>query len=340
MGYIYGRVLADEIRENVTRNMMPEARKVAWPRQLNDAWNTVEPFVPETYLEELRGLADGSGVKLGLLKQMHAIPEISEQMCSGYALDESITADGVDYHVRILDYSTSFGVQQYPVVLFHEPLDERGRRVGNAYLNVTWAGFDWSVGGINEHGLAIGEISGGHADEVEGERPDGQPMGVLVRRALHESATVANAEQLIEQARRNMRYVYVLSDGLTSSKVLAGPTFFRVTRPGEALEKLGPDYDPLPGFPDMVWHGANHETHIERFERKHRDLGFDDLLEHNRAVALRQNLHAWILGRRGCDPAGCEELELWLFNAVGKYDRAVDQPFVHLDLVEQFDKLR
>ena len=340
MGYAYGRVLAREIRANVTRNMMPAVRKLAWPRQLRAAWRVVEPHIPDEYHAELRGIADGSGVKLDLLQQMHVVPEISEQLCSGYALNALITDDGYDYHVRVLDYATTLGVQRHPLVVFHRPLDATGAPTGYAYANIAWSGFDWSVGGVNATGFAIGEIGGGRADLVEGERPDGEPMGVLMRRVLNRATGVLHAEALIRDARRNMRYVYVLSDSLTSSRVLSGPEFFRVTRPGETLEVLGPGYDELPGFPEMVWHGANHETHIERFTRRHEGFALDHLMEHNRAVALRKNLQAWILRRGGCDGRSCETLDLWVFNALdGKYERAVDQPPVKIDLAAHFREL-
>jgi hypothetical protein len=224
-------------------------------------------------------------------------------------------------------------------VVFQRPLDEAGRPLGHAWVNVGWAGFDWSVGGVNERGLAIGEIGGGPSDAIEGERAEGEPMGVLLRRALNESGDVLQAEATLRAATRNLRYVYVLSDAERASRVLCGPELFRVTREGEELASLGPGYEGLPGFPGLVWHGARHGTHIERFTERATGLGFDDLVEHARAVALRRNLQAWILRRGGCAAGACATLELWVFNALGADGRAVDQPPVRVDLARHFAEL-
>ena len=340
MGWVYGRVLGDEVRANVRENMMPVIRMLAWPRQLDQAWSNVAPFIPQEYTAELAGMAQSSGVKLRLLQQMHAVPEISESMCSGYAFDDRITEDGASYHIRILDYATYLNVQRNPVVVFYRPLDAAGNPQGYAYVNVAWAGFDWSVGGVNELGLALGEIGGGRADALEGERPDGEPMGVLVRRVLNQAANVPEAENLIATARRNLRYVYVMSDRREQQIILSGPNLYRVNRAGETLEKLGERYSELIGFDGIAWHGANTDTHAARFTEKSTGLGLADVFEHNKAVALEKNLHAWVLRRDGCDDRGCETLELWVANALGTYERAVDQPYVRIDLNEHFARLR
>jgi hypothetical protein len=341
MGWVYGRVLQDEVRKNVTENMMPVVRMLAWPRQLNRAFRTVEPFIADDYAAEMAGIAAGSGVALPLLKQMHAVPEISEQMCSGMAFDAGVMADGLSYHVRLLDYATYLKVQAYPLVVFYQPLDEDGNEVGNAYVNVAWAGFHWSVGGVNERGLAIGEIGGGRPDQVAGERPDGEPMGVLLRRVLNGASDVREAESIVAAARRNLRYVYVVSDAREQEIILSGPELYRVNPAGETLPKLGPRYDELPGFDGIAWHGANHETHhVARFSEKSAQLTLDDILEHNKAVALKKSLHAWVLTRGGCDGERCATLELRVANAVDTYERAVDQPYVWLDLNRHFDELR
>ena len=329
-GYAMGAVLKDDVIANV-QNMMRVADTVAWPGQLEAKWREFEAYVPREYVDELRGLADGSGVSLKLLRRMHAIPEITEQTCSGWAINNGISQDGHSYHVRILDYATYFRVQEHPLVAIHRPTDRAGNPTGNAVANIAWVGFEWSVGGVNEHGLAIGEISGGQPDEVSGERGDGEPMSALIRRTLAQAKTVDDASAIIRGARRTMRYAYVLSDWDTSAKILSGPEFFQSYDEGDAVPQLGRAYDAFPGFPQLMYHGyhgANHEKHIARFTDKHDNLTFDDIREHARAVALRKNLQLWVYDR--------EAQELWLGNAVGVKGRAVDQPLTRIPLAQHW----
>lgn len=332
MGYVYGTLLKEKIRQN-SETMMEYVYARLWPRQLENAWQQVTSFIPDAYHEELEWISRASGVKLKTLQHLHVVAEIAEQSCSGLAVTNEASADGNSYHLRILDFATYLGVQQNPVIVFHEPRDAAGNKVGNSYVNVAWAGFHWSVGGINEKGLAIGEIGAGDGDEVEGERPDGIPMGIVNREVLNKSTTIAEAEEYIENASRNLRYVYVLSDENDASKVLSGPTLFMVTRPGEYLASQGEGYDPLPGFPGIIWHGAQHEKQIRLYTEKHDEFTLEDIMAHAKAVSLRKkSLHAWIYVR--------EANELWVANGIGRTTRAVDQPYVHLDLDDYFGDVK
>ena len=73
---------------------------------LDKAWKSMEPFMGSQFVEEMQGLAQGSGLPLELLKRVHMIPAISEYSCSGVAIWGKATRNGHLYQIRNLDYTT------------------------------------------------------------------------------------------------------------------------------------------------------------------------------------------------------------------------------------------
>jgi hypothetical protein len=45
---------------------------------LDRAWLKMAPFAPQEDLQEMAGLADGSGIPLRVIHRMHAIPDLCE----------------------------------------------------------------------------------------------------------------------------------------------------------------------------------------------------------------------------------------------------------------------
>ena len=77
--------------------------------------------VPQTYLEEMKGLAEGSKIALEKIQLLNLFPEMFH--CSGIvALPES-TANGSLYHTRVLDYRVGQGLEKASVLMVVEPTD-------------------------------------------------------------------------------------------------------------------------------------------------------------------------------------------------------------------------
>ena len=72
IGHQHGQLLADDVRATVGRTLgylrsylkVPLVDRLAANWWLDRSWKQSRPHVPAAYLEELRGLADGSGVPL------------------------------------------------------------------------------------------------------------------------------------------------------------------------------------------------------------------------------------------------------------------------------------
>src|SRR5438270_596399 len=119
MGYQQGALLRDDVRENVRFLFEEKAKELKAElagiqllnpkRAIGGIAATQRKFVPERFFDELRGVADGSGLDAQDVIVANFIPELFH--CSGFALSGSATNDGTLYHGRILDCGCDWRLQ-------------------------------------------------------------------------------------------------------------------------------------------------------------------------------------------------------------------------------------
>jgi len=206
MGYAHGKLMADKVRRFVTTITMAMCIGMKIPAsKLDEAWAEMEPFVSDDIKEEMRGLADGSGIELKAIQRAHAIPDFSEFHCTFFASWGKATKNGHLIQIRALDYATEAGIQNYPAILVCKPLDK------NPFVLVGWVGFVGCVTGISGKGIALSEIGTNFGDEKE--TLAGEPFPFLLRRVLEEAATLDEAVRMVQDAKRTTSYLYCVGDG-------------------------------------------------------------------------------------------------------------------------------
>jgi len=239
MGFQHGRLLAEEVAEDVQAYLHDWAIGKAGESlsSLSKIFDSLRPFIPKDYMEEMRGLADGSGVPL---KEIHLLHAISTRFhCTGAAAFGKATADGRLYHTRSLDYSLEIGdektVQENAVVIVYQ-LNE-----GNAHAVLSFAGMIGCVSGMNEKGISIGEIGNACRDESYA----GMPMIFMLREALRTCDNLDDVIGLIRQAPRTCGYTFVVGDGKIPSACALEVSHSRIAvgLPGD------PESNPPPHFP-------------------------------------------------------------------------------------------
>ncbi|MCB1236599.1 MAG: hypothetical protein KDM91_16145, partial [Verrucomicrobiae bacterium] len=205
MGRQQGELLRDEVRSVVDRMLYGIGVGSSFSKgrwffgEIEEAQKRIEPFVSESHLREMDALADAAGLHRQEARLANFFPELFH--CSGFALLGGATGDGRLYHGRILDYIRGAGLEDNAVVIVNRP-DE-----GNAWVNVSYAGFTGSVTAMNEKHLAIGEMGG----RGEGNW-DGKPMAQLVREVMERCETLEEAVELMRRGPRTCEYYYVISD--------------------------------------------------------------------------------------------------------------------------------
>ncbi len=322
MGYQQGALLKEDIRENVRYLFEVKAKELKLEvgglnllnpkRAIQGIAAGQKKFVPGRFHEELRGVADGSGVDEKEVVAANFIPELFH--CSGFALGGSATSDGTLYHGRILDYACDWKLQEHAVLVVAEP---EGKI---PFVNVTYAGFIGSVTGMNAGRISIGEMGGRGLGHWEG-----VPMAILVRMALEEADDLDRAIAVFRDSPRTCEYYYVIADGESGKGVGMEASWdtFRVIAMGETHPRLPH------ALRDAVAlsAGDRYEELVKRIEAGHGT--FDARTARalmDRPVAMKSNLHSVLFetttGR------------FWVANASKAGAPAATQPYQSFSLPE------
>jgi dienelactone hydrolase len=240
-GLDHGKILRNEVRANV-RAFLDEwaiGRMGRTRAELKAIWDRIAPHIPAHFHEELRGLADGSGVPLADLQLLHAIP--SRYHCTGTAALPAVTRDRKVYHSRSLDYYLDIGDTVRPqtnsLLLIAVP-DE-----GIPHAVVGWAGFIGAVTGINLEGVSIGEMGSRSSDESF----DGFPMIFLVREALRTARNLQQVQDLWRKSPRTCGFNFIFCDTDETCAVECNRSTLRFFLPGDEREAVAP-HSPIPGI--------------------------------------------------------------------------------------------
>lgn len=210
MGYQHGSLRRREVRGSVKNILAFADRQLGIPglgrffarRALDQAWRRMSPHVPDRYLEELEGLADGADLSLRELQRVHALPDLTSTTCASFSAAGPATSDGRLIQIRNLDWAIQSDVQRYAALFVYHPIR------GHAFVNVGWLGFIGVISGMNEAGLSVSEVG---AESAEAGL-DGVPMPFLLRRILEESDDLRGAVEIVRVGPRTMGYNYLFSD--------------------------------------------------------------------------------------------------------------------------------
>lgn len=205
MGRAYGTLLKKEISEHLPHliRMMTDKKNQS-VEILDQIYEQAKPYIQEYFIEEMQGLADGSGLSLQDVIRANLIGE--NWHCSLFgAWGKATAADSHLYQLRCLDYETGANIQKYPVIVIYVP-DQ-----GFVFANITWAGVIGCVSGISKQCLAISEI--GDDYDKENDTFAGIPFMFLLRDVLQFDRSLDAAIERIKNAARTASLIYGIGDG-------------------------------------------------------------------------------------------------------------------------------
>jgi len=233
MGYQHGMLLREEIRKGVVPvfadpvSSMPDYQeKPSWFRFIIlkylelKVYAPIEDHTPIQYLQELKGIADGSGIDYRTIfianflsdLNMVMIPELINRKakeagvslsCSSLAVTGSATADGTLLFGRNTDYSGQGRWAANQVIIFYEP------EGGNRYVNISTAGMIKCNSAMNEKGIVIG----GHFMGFSGASIEGLSFTVLENEIMRRSGTLEEALEIVKKSKRGGGFGFVIADG-------------------------------------------------------------------------------------------------------------------------------
>jgi hypothetical protein len=320
MGYQHGALLKTQVRSNLHNLLEVKAKEHALvemgplkvtPRAAVEAIQRIlEPHVDRRYIEEMEGVARGSGTEIADVRVANFIPELFH--CSGFAVSGSATTNGEMYHGRVLDYAVDWGLQDHAVLIVAEPA---GRL---PWVNVSYAGFIGSVTGMNAEHVSVGEMGGGGLGHWEG-----RPMSLLVREALETAKSLEDAIATFRDGPRTCQYFYVIADGEANKAVgmEASWDVFTTIEPGKTHPLLPT------AVPDCVLlsAGDRYPELVKRAKERHGKLTPELALElMARPVAMKSNLHNVLFAPKS--------LDLWVAHAATDKRPAAEQPYQKFSL--------
>ena len=340
MGYEQGQLLADQVAATI-RDVQAGAGKFL-PKELRDsklisqrekddiisdllqrAWDMMARYAPKEDLEEMAGLAAGSGIPLDLIHQMHAIPDVGESSCSGMVARGSATRDGHVYQLRILDYGANFNLQRRPMITVYRPTTDNA----NQYVTIGWIGFVGAISGVNEKGVALSEM--GFGVPPGGKTLAGTPMPFLLKNVLRYADSVDEGAAIIRAARRTNSYVYFLGDRRDDPIGMITSAYRCLTHHANQGDTLVVDRETMPQFHDMVYGGHYQSKQAKLVQQMAGAIDVAAIQELAKQIAMKSNLQTVIYDLTAD--------RIWVANRQDNI-RAADRPYVEFSLGDAWNK--
>ncbi len=315
MGFQHGTLMKEEIEaaSMVLRVVGVASWDGDFQTGLRDAWKRTAPFIPEKFKQEIKGMADATGLAVEDVQDFTIFPELFH--CSGFAMWGKATADGELLHGRVLDYMREAGLDKWQLVIIEEPKD------ANAFVNVAYSGMLGSVTGMNDKQIGIGEMGGKGAEQW-----DGMPMTFLIRECLESGNTLDDVKRIMTNTPRTCEYYYVISDAKADKGrgmaygVAAVPASVQFIGPNEFNERLPrPVEDAV-----LLSAGDRYNVLVDRAQKLYGKFTPQTALDlMARGVAMESNMHDALFRPK--------TMELWVANSTIQQP-ACNRPYRRYDV--------
>ena len=208
MGRSLGELMKSETRNLATRFL--GSAQLTGPEysdaSLDKVWAATAPNISKNFRDELRGLADGSGVPLKTLQRVHVIPLVAKYSCSSLCAWGKATANGNLYLTRNLDWEMNLRAHDYPCIVLYLPAR------GIPHVNMSFAGFIGCNTGMNAAGIALAEM-GNAGDKDKPFDYTGYHFTMFFRDILYSAKTLDQALDILKQTKRIKKYHYLFGSG-------------------------------------------------------------------------------------------------------------------------------
>ncbi len=328
MGHQLGTILKEDINTTLTyflKAAQHEAPQLLSDEQLDKAWETNSPYIDNRVKEEMKGIAEGSGIDIKLFQRSHIIPLITPYSCSGVAVWGKGTANGHTLQIRNLDFTMDAGLQDHPVVVIYVPNE------GAAHVNVSFAGYIASHTGMNANHLVFGEKGESPRSEMTYDIK-GAHFSFLFRKMMYDTKTLDDILTTIKTTPLIKRYFLFFSDG---NKATQGGAKVLVSTPDEVKYHIWKDNNPEDNvapntFSNVIYQTMDNDTAAVIIKN---DLGAftpEKMIALSKAVADDHNLMDVVYD--------ATTLEMWVAYANGEGERAADRKYVHISMKEFLQK--
>lgn len=319
MGWHLGRLTQTEMQRFIPAALEGFRHKLNLTAEaLDQVWATTAAYTDDRFEQQLVGLAEGAGLPLRTLQQVHCLPLLMPYSCSSIAAWGTATEDGHLYQTRNLDWTLEAGAHEFPVLAVHFPT------TGHAHVLPTFAGVIGANCGLSAAGLALSEMGDSPAREMP-YALHAPHFTTWFRTVLYDADSLAEALDIFRGQPATKRYHYVFGDGRAEKRAVkilahspeAPPRNLRIWRDNDPEDELAPRV--LEG---VVYQDEGRGA-FPTLEREHGKLNADKLI----ALACQIPIKGGNVLNAVFDATA---LRLWVSYAGGGQE-AYQRPFVYLD---------
>jgi len=157
MGYQHGYLLRNETKEDLRAILNNAMQYNMTKEKLLRIWNITKQHIPQEYIQELHGLADGAGISFEEVAAAYMAIISWGAKCFGIAMWGNATKDGKLYFFRSFDLPMDM-TDPLTGKRMHDNAVLIVRKPENGYASITpsIAGSLHGGGGFNEVGITIG----------------------------------------------------------------------------------------------------------------------------------------------------------------------------------------
>jgi len=208
MGFQHGLLLKEEVKENLRAFL--NYSNVSFDDLLN-IWNIMKNYIPQDYIDEIQGIADGAEVNFEEIAAANMVIIVGDIGCFGISAWGNATKDGKLYHTRsfdqpfnIKDPETGKYAHENSVLIVRHPDN------GYASLSPSIAGSMHGGGGFNEQGIAIGQQVCWSKDYTL----HGIPGQFRVQMVLDHASNISEAVEILT-TKKDLGWNFIVSDSKT-----------------------------------------------------------------------------------------------------------------------------
>jgi hypothetical protein len=170
---------------------------------LNSKIRKIEKTMPKDYLQELKGMAEGSDLELKDLQIISYFPQLFFKIsCTSFLLRD----DEQFVHGRNLDWSGIESITHYPLIVNYHKTDK------NPVTVLTFVGYPGAYTGMNHSGLSMSINMNGAPAENDKKISDyntGMPLAYKVRNILENATTLNDVDQLFDDYSSHAWFIIV-----------------------------------------------------------------------------------------------------------------------------------
>lgn len=214
MGWHLGRLMREEISQIAPASVAGFKKELnVTDEVLDGVWSTTAAYTDPRVLQQVLGIAEGSGQPIRLMQQAHCLPLLMPFSCSSISAWGDATADRHLYQTRNLDWSLEAGAHEFPVLVVYIPNE------GHAHVTPSFAGFVGANCGMNDAGIVLSEIGDASAKEMP-YNLHAPHFTAWFRTMLYDSGSLTEALNIFKQVPPTKSYHFVFGDGRTENRAV------------------------------------------------------------------------------------------------------------------------